>query len=265
VEAPVTDARTTESDRIITVTIDREAKRNAISPDVTKALWEALHALATRDDLRCLVITAVGSYFTAGLDLAAAAEARKAESFETSKHPGWSYRRYYRKHHALYDEIEAIEKPIVLAAQGTCLGAGVEMALSCDFRFCTPAAEWGLPEVALGVIPGSGGTTRLTRIVGPAWAKYMTMGGGRISAERAHAIGLVHDIFPAERFMDEVYVFCRRLAGHPAESVGLAKLAVDLAADVNDRSVQRHVDRLINTSLTNSDTYRDALARFAKR
>jgi enoyl-CoA hydratase/carnithine racemase len=255
--------RTAQADGILTVTLDRADKRNAISPEITEAFWEALRILATRDEVRCLVITGVGDYFTAGLDLAAAAEKRRHAP--PTSHPGWAYRRDYRAHQLLYDEIEAIEKPVVLAAQGVCLGAGVEMALSCDFRFCTPQAEWGLPEVSLGVIPGSGGTSRLTRIVGTAWAKYMTMSGQRISAGRAQHIGLVHEVFPAERFMDEVYAFCRILIRHPADAVGLAKLAVDLAADVADRGAQRHFDRLVNTSLTNTDTYRASLQRFADR
>jgi len=260
----VTHVRTTTDDGLITVTIDREEKRNAISPQVTQALWDAVRALSEREELRCLVITAVGGYFTAGLDLAAAAAARKADPPDEGPHPGWKYRRGYRQHHLLYDELEAVEKPVVLAAQGTCLGAGVEMALSCDFRFCTPAAEWGLPEVGLGVIPGSGGTSRLTRIVGPAWAKYMTMTGARIGAEKARAIGLVHDVFPAGTFMDEVNAFARRFCALPADSVGMAKLAVDLAADVGDRGVQRHVDRLVNTSLTRSDAYKARLAKGGK-
>jgi enoyl-CoA hydratase/carnithine racemase len=91
------------------------------------------------------------------------------------------------------------------------------------------------------------------------------MTGSRISAERALAIGLVHDVFPPDSFMDEVYAFCRRMCAHPAESVGLAKLAADLAADVDDRAAQRHIDRLINTNLVNTDAYRDALARFDRK
>jgi enoyl-CoA hydratase/carnithine racemase len=250
---------------VITVTIDRESKRNAISPQVTQALWDAVRALATQDDLRCLVITAVGTYFTAGLDLAAASQAREAAANTPPRQqPGWAYRRDYRQHHQLYDEIEAIEKPVVLAAQGTCLGAGVEMALSCDFRLCTPIAEWGLPEVSLGVIPGSGGASRLARVVGPAWAKYLTMTGKRIGAELAERIGLVHQVFPVATFEAEVMAFARRFVELPAEAVGMAKLAVDLATDVTDRAAQRQVDRLINTNLTSAPGYRERLKAFAK-
>jgi len=111
-------------------------------------------------------------------------------------HPGWNFRRNYRSHHLLYDEFEAIEKPIIIAANGICLGAGVEMAVSCDFRFCTPDAEFGVPEVHLGMLAGSGGTSRLTRLVGPAWGKWMAMAGRRVGAAQAKQIGLVHDVFP---------------------------------------------------------------------
>jgi enoyl-CoA hydratase/carnithine racemase len=255
-------ARITEDDGIITVTIERPEKLNAISGEVTETLWTATRALATRGDLRCMVITAVGRYFTAGIDLANLQHEDPALRSDADVFPGWSYRRNYRLHHLLYDEFETIEKPIVLAAQAHCLGAGVEMAASCDFRFCTPSAEWAVPEVTLGVIAGSGGSSRLTRLVGPSWGKYLAMAGMRISAERALTIGLVQDIFPAETFMDDVYAFCRKMMAFPPEALGLAKFAVDAAADVADRNVQRNIDRLANTVLVNSPEFQARIERF---
>ena len=133
----------------------------------------------------------------------------------------------------------------MLAAQGICLGAGVEMAMSCDFRFCTPDAEFGVPEVFLGAIAGSGGTSRLTRMIGPTWAKYMAMAGMRVGAEQAKTIGLVQDVFPSDAFLDNVYAFCRQMMTISPEVLGLAKLAVDIYTDVQDRTVQRHVDRIV--------------------
>jgi enoyl-CoA hydratase/carnithine racemase len=257
--------RISENDGIITVTIDREAKRNAISPQVTEALWTAARALAERDDLRVMVITAVGSYFTAGIDLAAGAGDRPGNPETQHLHPGWNYRRNYRSHHLLYDEFEALEKPIILAAQATCLGAGMEMAMSCDFRFCTPQAQWGVPEIDLGVIAGSGGSSRLTRLVGPHWAKWMAMAGMRVGAEQAKQIGLVHEVFPAETFMDDVYAFCRRIITIPPEALGLAKLAIDMTTDVSDRNVQRHIDRVVNTTLVGSPDNLARTARFQKK
>lgn len=255
-------ARIDEADGVVTITLDCEAKRNAISPEVTRTLWTAVRSLAERDDLRCMLITAVGDYFTAGIDIKAGAGLDRGDPQTRDLRPGWRLRRNYRNHHLLYDELEAIEKPVVLAAQGTCLGAGVEMALSCDFRFCSPHAEWRLPEIELGVIPGSGGASRLTRLVGPGWAKYMAVAGMPVGAAQAKTIGLVHDVFPAQTFAEDVRAFCRRLVHLPAEAVGLAKLAVDLAADIGDRGAQRQVDRLANTTLLTSEEYRARRARF---
>jgi enoyl-CoA hydratase/carnithine racemase len=180
-----------------------------------------------------------------------------------AQHPGWNFRRNYRSHHLLYDEIESIEKPVIIAAQGISLGAGVEMAVSCDFRFCTPHAEFGLPEVNIGVMAGSGGTSRLTRLVGPAWAKYVAMAGMRVNAERAVAIGLVHDVFPAETFLDDVYAFCRRLTAISPDVLGVTKLAIDMYADV-DRTAQRHIDRIAVHGLVQSGEFDKARERFSK-
>jgi enoyl-CoA hydratase/carnithine racemase len=251
-----------EDDGIITVLMDRQDKLNAISAQMTAAYWEAANALADRDDLRVMVITAKGKYFTAGFDLSAPGGNRPGNPATQHLHPGWNFRRNYRSHHLLYDEFEAIEKPIIIAAQGICLGAGVEMAVSCDFRFCTPEAEFAVPEVQLGAIAGSGGTSRLTRLVGPSWGKWMAMAGMRVGAEQAKQIGLVHDVFPAETFLDDVYAFCRYLMTIPTEALGLAKLTVDIAADVHDRTVQRHIDRLAVT--TTMPEFEKRTARFAK-
>src|SRR3546814_13038103 len=90
-----------------------------------------------------MIVTAQGRYFTAGIDLKASAGQRTREAEAKSTRPGWQYRKAYRDHHLLYDEFEKLEKPIILAAQGTCLAAGLDMAMSCDFRLCTPSAEGG--------------------------------------------------------------------------------------------------------------------------
>ncbi|MGE0879436.1 MAG: enoyl-CoA hydratase/isomerase family protein [Acidimicrobiia bacterium] len=255
---------TESGDGIITVTLDRDEKLNAISPEITAVLWDATDALMDRDDLRVMVVSAVGRYFTAGIDLKHGPGNRPADPTTAHLHPGWSYRRNYRSHHLLYDEWEDIEKPIVIAVPATILGAGVEMAMSCDFRFSTPNAEWGVPEVTLGVLAGSGGTSRLTRLVGPHWARWMAMAGERVTAEEALRIGLIHRILPIETFMDDVYAFCRKLIDIPAETLGLAKMVIDIAADTGDRNVQRHVDRLANTHLDGGEENQRRTARFKK-
>ena len=251
-----------EADGILTVTIDRPDKLNAISPDVTAVLWEATRMLSSRPDLRCMVITGVGRYFTVGIDLGNFRSEQESRPSEWGSHASWNHRRRYRRHHQLYDEFEYIEKPIVLAAQATCLGAGTEMAVSCDFRFCTPETKFALPEVKLGVISGSGGSSRLTRIVGVAWAKYIAMAGMKVGAEQAKQIGLVHDVFPAETFLEDVYAFCRKMIEVPPDALGTAKLAIDIAADVSDRGVQRHFDRVANYGLMESAEFKSRADKF---
>jgi enoyl-CoA hydratase/carnithine racemase len=219
--------------------------------------------LSMRDDLRCLVITGTGKYLTAGMDLGTHVGSSPGNPETEHLHPGWNFRRDYRSHHLLYDEMEAVEKPIILAYQGIALGAGVEMAGSVDFRFCTPHAAFGVPEVKLGVMAGSGGTSRLTRLVGPSWAKWIAMAGMRVDAERALSIGLVHEIYPAETFMDDVYAFCRKLTDLSAEVLGVTKLAIDMYADT-DRTAQRHIDRLLVTGLVQSGDFDKARERFSK-
>ena len=254
-------ATISEDDGIITVTMDRQEKLNAISPQMTETYWEALGALAERDDLRCMVITAKGRYFSAGIDLSAGRRHDVPDSLQR----GGRYRRNYRKHHLLYDEFEAVEKPIIQAVQGICLGAGVEMAMSCDFRFCTPNAEFRLPEVNIGLLPGSGGASRLTRLIGPVWGKWMAMAGMPVGAEQAKTIGLVNDVYPEESFMDDVYAFCRHIMKIPVDVLGVSKLAVDMYADVQDRTVQRHIDRIVNTTLNGQPEHIAATARFQKK
>jgi enoyl-CoA hydratase/carnithine racemase len=253
-----------EQDQILTVELNRLDKHNAISPEITDALWQAALALGDRDDLRCLVIAATGPYFTAGIDISQPFGTRQGDRATRDLHPGWSLRRTYRSHHLLYDELEAVEKPVVVAVQGHCFGAGVEMAASADFRFCTPSATFKLPEVEIGLVPGSGGVSRLTRIIGPAHVKWMAMAAMPVSASEALTMGLVNRVFPEATLREEVVAFCRHLVGLPAEAVGVAKLLADMAVDT-DRTTQRHVDRLANTPLLDSETNRRLTARFRGR
>jgi enoyl-CoA hydratase len=241
-----------EQGGIITVTFNRPAKLNAISPEITDTLWRAVEALAGRSDLRAMVITGTGRYFTAGIDLKLGHRGRVDRAAT-----GFEYRYGYRSHHRLYDEIEQVEKPVIIAANGPCLGAGTELAASCDFRFCTPDTYFGLPEIRLGVIPGSGGVSRLTRLVGTHWAKWMALAGRNVHADQAKSIALVHDIFPDGELPHRVHEFAVSLTTLAPEAVALAKLVIDLS-DPQDREKTRHVERLANTDLVHRGAGRPA-------
>jgi enoyl-CoA hydratase/carnithine racemase len=153
------------------------------------------------------------------------------------------FRRDYRRNiHRYFDEMEMVEKPIVMAINGPCLGLGVEMAGAVDFRLASTEATFGLPEVELGIIAGSGGTSRIARLIGVGWAKWLGMAGEIMDAETALRAGLVQAIYPADAFDDKVMQFCRKLAGRPADAMGVAKLAIDLCNDVvrtNARTMER--------------------------
>lgn len=236
-----------EADGVLTVTLARPEKLNAIDDAITESLWQAVTALRDRPDLRVLVIAAQGRYFSAGIDLKTVT-GRGGDIAADTPAAGAEYRTFYRRHHLLYDEMEAVEKPIVLAAQGPCLGAGLEMAVSCDFRLASDAASFRLPEVGLGTISGSGGVSRMTRLVGPHWSKWIAMAGQSVDAAQALAIGLVHAVHPAEVFAERVDAFARELAALPREALGLSKLTIDAVA-ATDRGTARDIERIAQTSL----------------
>jgi enoyl-CoA hydratase len=241
---------------IITLTFTREHKLNAVSDEMLDVMRVAVADLGDEESNRALVITAEGRYFTAGKDIGQMGEQSPS---------GVALRRNYRRLHELFDELERLEKPIILAAQGPCLGVGVEMSASCDFRFASERAIFGLPEIPnLAVLPGSGGVSRLTRIVGPHWARWMAMAGENITAQHALTIGLVHQVFPDEGFHDAVQAWVRTLISNSAEALGLAKIAIDAAVD-SDRRTARHIDRMANTQLLQSREHIEKIEAFRSR
>lgn len=127
----------------------------------------------------------------------------------------------------MFDEFESIEKPIVVAHQGPCLGAALEMSLSCDFRLAARGARYALPEIEFGALPGCGGISRLTRVAGPHWARWLVMAGEQVTADQALAMGIVHAVYPDDTFDSRARAFCARLAGLPYEALGLAKLSIE--------------------------------------
>lgn len=248
-------ARRVDDAGIVTVTLTRDEKLNAVDDGMIDELRRAVGDLGDREQLRVMVVGAEGRYFTAGIDIGRFTASRPSS--------GVASRHDYRRLHLLFDEIEAVEKPVVLAAQGPCLGFGVELAVSCDFRLATSRAAFSLPEIAnLAVLPGSGGISRLTRLVGPHWARWMAMAGRSVPAEHAVTIGLVHDILPEETFAEDVRRFAESLAALSPEALGLAKLGIDAAVSV-DRATARDIDRIANTLLLSSTEHRTAVARLA--
>jgi len=160
----------------------------------------------------------------------------------------------------MWEELEAIEKPVVVAHHATCVGGGLELSLSCDFRLAAKSAKYSFPEANFGSLPASGGVSRLTRIVGPHWARYIIMANKPVDAERALMMGLVHEVFPDDTFDADVMAFCRHLAAQKPEATGMAKLAIELAADLPSAQAGA-MERLANSTLMLGREYIDGVSQ----
>jgi enoyl-CoA hydratase len=249
--------RTEAHEGILSFTLTRDAKRNALSEAMLADLASAVEQLATSPALRVMLIRADGAYFSAGIDIGEMPDFRGV--------PGSSFRyRYRHRHQMLWDELETVEKPIVVAHQGPCLGGGLEMSLSCDFRLASERASYRLPEIGLGAIPGSGGISRLTRLVGPGWTRWLAMAGQPVDAHEALRIGLVHRVLPAAGFAEACLAFCGELAALPAEALAAAKLAID-AIDPLDRESARQIERLATSGLATGEEYQRQLEAFRNK
>lgn len=253
---------TLERDGILEVTLNRPEKRNAISDEMWDAMREAVHTFGSKRELRVMVIGARGPFFSSGSDL----NPRTVPEFRGSTLDG---RHWFRnKWHKLFDELESIEKPVVAAHQGPCLGSALEMSLSCDFRLAARSARYGLPEIGFGALPGSGGISRLTRLAGPHWTRWLVMAGEQVSADEALRMGIVHAVHPDDKFEAQVRAFCGRLAALPYEALGLAKLSIDLTNDL-DRTQARAMESIANSILftgeEQKELFKAMLARLADK
>jgi enoyl-CoA hydratase len=243
---------------ILDVVLNRPEKYNAISDEMLTCLRAATDQFACKRDLRVMLIRAAGKYFSSGVDINPDISPDVGDSTLDG-------RQWYRtKWHSFFDELEAIEKPIVVAHQGPCLGGGLELSLSCDFRLAAKSAQYGLPEIEIGALPGSGGISRLTRISGPHWTRWLVMAGEQVSADQALSMGIVHAVWSDAEFEAQTRAFCEKLAKRPYELLGLAKLSIELAADL-DRAQARNVERISNSILFTGAEHKELVKSFIER
>jgi enoyl-CoA hydratase/carnithine racemase len=248
-----------EEDAILIATLNRPEKLNALSAELMGLFDQALLRFRDTPELKVMLIRATGRYFCAGADL----RGSKAESMP--RRSGSAIRENHRLQlngmHRIYDEMEHIEKPIVVAHHAPCVGGGLEMSLSCDFRLAAKSASYSFPEGLFGVLPASNGVSRLARIIGTHWTRYLIMANLSVNADKALIMGLVHDVFPDETFEEDVMRFCRHLAKQNGEQMGTAKIAIELAHDVG-LAQARHVERLANSALMLDPNYLETMTRY---
>jgi enoyl-CoA hydratase/carnithine racemase len=240
-----------EDSAILIATLNRPDKLNALSRETLEIFDEAVYRFRDTPALKVMLIRATGRYFSAGADLRAAPAGPAPTTASGIRE---MHRLKLHGMQRIYDEMEHIEKPVVVAHQGPCVGGGLELSLSCDFRLAAAGASYSFPEGKFGLLPASNGVSRLVRIVGTHWARYLIMGNKVADAERALIMGLVHEVYPDEGFQDRALEFCRHLAQQNGEQMGTAKIAIELARDVGlDQA--RHIERLANSALMLAPDY----------
>jgi enoyl-CoA hydratase len=247
-------------DAILIVTLNRPDKLNALSGEIMAGIDAAVARLRDTPELKVMLIRANGRYFCAGADMRSGSP---SQSPQTATGIRENHRTGLHGMHRIYDEMEHVEKPIVCAVHATCVGGGLELALSCDFRLAAESAAFSFPEGLFGVLPASNGVSRLTRICGPHWARWLIMGNQKADARKAEMMGLVHDVLPDDGFAEAALAFCHHLAKNDAEQMGAAKIAIELAAEVGP-GMARHVERMANSALMLNPAYQARIADYIK-
>lgn len=240
-----------ETDRIATVTLNRPDVLNAINVDMRADFARLFAELQTNDRVGVIVITGAGRAFSAGGDI---------EYFERE----WNTAEFRRENHRLtqfFDELEAIEKPVLAAINGPCTGAGLQVTLSCDIRIASDEAKFGFRENNIGLIPGAGGCSRLVKLIGYGKAKELIFTGEMIGAEEAARIGLVNRVVPHLELMTHTRALAEHLLTRAPEALGLAKRVLWHSVN-SDFSTGRTLEALAQSVLLRTKDHKEGVRAF---
>ncbi len=202
------------------ITLNRPEAYNALNEEVLTELVSALEAFDDDDQIGAMVVAGSEKVFAAGADISEMAEATREEMIASGRID-------------LFDGIMAIKKPIIGAVSGWCLGGGCELAMSLDMLVASERARFGQPEINLGVIPGAGGTQRLTRIVGKAVAMEMVLNNRHLTADEALNFGLVNKVVPVEEYLDAAVKLAAEIAKRAPLAVQAGKAMVNQAYETH--------------------------------
>ncbi len=209
--------------KVAVIKINRPKALNALNPEIFSEINDALDKIEANIDLGVLVITGEGDKaFVAGADIG------HMENMNPLEGRKWS-----RDGQELFFRFEMLSIPVIACVNGYALGGGTEIAMACDFIYASDNAKFGQPEISLGVMPGFGGTQRLSRLVGKAMAKEICMTGIMISAQEAKEIGLVNKVFPPEMLWEETMKTANVLASKGKVSMKAIKRCIDRGFDVD--------------------------------
>lgn len=210
-------------EKIAIVTINRPDKLNALNHQTLAELKQAFEQLNSNNDVSVVILTGSGEKaFVAGADIS---ELNKLDMLEGKKFAEFGQ--------SVFSFIENFDKPVIAAVNGFALGGGCELALSCHFRIASENAKFGQPEVNLGIIPGYGGTQRLTRLINSGRAMEMILTGDMVDANEAYRIGLVNKVFPLTDLMSKAWEMAQKISGKGQQAIRLAIKAVKTVEEVS--------------------------------
>ena len=238
--------------RVRIMTLHRPEALNALNHQLTSELTLALKAADSDDGIGAIVLTGHGKAFAAGADIKEMAPKSFAdvygEDFIT----------------ATWEELTRTRKPVIAAVNGFALGGGCEMAMMCDIAFASETAKFGQPEIKLGVIPGSGGSQRLTRAVGKALAMDLILTGRMMDAAEALRAGLVARVYPAETLLDEAVAAATTIAGYGLLSV-IAAMVATIRAFESSLSEGVRFERRLFHGLFGTADQKEGMAAFVEK
>ena len=233
------------------VTINRPQVRNALNHQTIAELVDALDAFDRDDQVRCMILTGDDRAFAAGADISQMVEARAVDVLDDDNFARWA-------------RFRAIHKPVIAAVSGYALGGGCELALMCDLVVASESAQFGQPEVKIGIIPGAGGTQRWARSAGKVRAMEAVLTGEPVGAIDAERIGLVNRVVPAGAQLDETLRLANLIAARPPLAVRLGKEAVNQAMEV-PLSAGLEFERKLFYLLFASDDKREGMRAFLEK
>lgn len=218
-------------DNIAIVTIQRPKALNALNQAVLSELRHVFNENLS-EQVRCVILTGAEKAFVAGADIK-----------EMDGMTPLLSRKFARSGQQIFESIENFHAPVIAAVNGYALGGGCELALACDIRLASQKAKFGQPEVNLGIIPGFGGTQRLSRTVGPGKARELIYTGNTIDANEAHRIGLVNDVYAPEELMDKSMEMAKTIASKAPVAVSLCKKAINMGSNMDiSRAIEFEAD-----------------------
>jgi len=241
-----------QQDRVVIVTLNRPAARNALNSEIMNALATELTPLDRDPGVGCFVLRGSDKAFAAGADIKEMADKSFTEMFAEDFFAAW-------------DRFASFRTPKIAAVSGYALGGGCELAMMCDMIFASETAMFGQPEIKLGVIPGMGGSQRLTKLVGKAKAMDMILTGRMMDAVEAERCGLVARVIPAEQLMEETLVAARTIAGYGKLATMAAREAVERAQEGGLREGILFERRIFHALFSTADQTEGMAAFIEKR